>query len=74
MLLSLKLILSVIYLALVIFISYLLGWNNFTILITFLFAIESLIKSFYNLLFASFQAHEQHFRSIPNTLLNVLTF
>ena len=72
--LSLKLILSVIYLALVIFISYLLGWNNFTILITFLFAIESLIKSFYNLLFASFQAHEQmKYQAITNTLLNVLT-
>ena len=31
--LSLKLILSVLYLAVVIFISYLLGWDNFTILI-----------------------------------------
>lgn len=72
--LSLKLILSVLYLAVVIFISYLLGWDNFTILITFLFAIESLIKSFYNLLFASFQAHEQmKYQAITNTLLNVLT-
>ena len=71
---GLKLILSVIYLILTLFISFILGWNNYVILITFLFAIESLIKSFYNLLFASFQAHEMmKYQAITNTLLNVLT-
>ena len=71
---GLKLILSVIYLILTLFISVILGWNNYVILITFLFAIESLIKSFYNLLFASFQAHEMmKYQAITNTLLNVLT-
>ena len=72
--LSLKLFLSVLYLAVVLIALLILGWANYVVLFCMLFAIESLIKSFQGTIFSSFQAHEQmKYQAITNTILNVLT-
>lgn len=50
-----------------------MGSNELTITITLLFTIEMIIKSFINLLNASFQAFEEgKYQGIGNTLLNLL--
>lgn len=73
--LTLKLILSMIYLFAVLVSLLILGWDNNTIIICLLFAIENLIKSFTNLFYASFQAHEiMKYQAISNTILSILTF
>lgn len=72
---TIKIILSFVYLALTFIIVNLLGWNNRIGFIIFLFAFESVIKSFCNLFYTSFQAHEKiKYQAISNIILNVLTF
>ena len=72
---TIKLILAVFYLAVVALALFILGWDNYTAVICFLFAVENLIKSFHGVLYSSFQAHEMmKYQAITNTLLNVLTF
>lgn len=73
--LTIKLLLSFVYLAVTLIIVNLFGWNNKIGFVIFLFAFESVIKSFCNLFYASFQAHEKiKYQAISNIILNVLTF
>ena len=72
---SIKLILAIFYLIVVSLALFILGWDNYTVVICFLFAVENLIKSFQAVMFSSFQAHEMmKYQAITNTLLNVLVF
>ena len=72
--LILKIFLSIFYMIIVFVALLILGWDNYIVLICLLFAFENLIKSFYNLIFTSFQAHEQlKYQAIANIILNVLT-
>ena len=72
---GIKLILALFYLAVVSLALFILGWDNYTVVICFLFAVENVIKSFQTVLYSSFQAHEMmKYQAITNTLLNVLTF
>ena len=71
---GIKLILAVFYLAVVSLALFILGWDNYTVVICFLFAVENVIKSFQTAMYSSFQAHEMmKYQAITNTLLNVLT-
>lgn len=71
---SLKLFLSLLYLSVILLVLFLFGWDNYVVLICFLFAIESLIKSFQFAFCTSFQAHElMKYQAISNIILNVLT-
>lgn len=71
---SLKIFLSMLYIIVVLIGSLVLRWNNYIVAICFIFAIESAVKSFQGVIFASFQAHEQmKYQAIANTVLNVLT-
>lgn len=73
--LTIKLFLSIIYMIIVFIALLILGWDNFTVVICLLFAIESLIKSFTNILYSPFQAHENmKYQAISNTILTILTF
>ena len=72
---GIKLALAIFYLIVVLFALFILGWDNYIVVICFLFAFENVIKSFQNVLYSSFQAHEMiKYQAITNTLLNVLTF
>ena len=72
---SIKLILAIFYLIVVSLALFILGWDNYTVVICFLFAVENLIKSFQAVMFSPFQAHEMmKYQAITNTLLNVLVF
>lgn len=72
--LSLKLFLSVLYVAAVYVALLILGWNSKLVVICLLVAFENVIKSYHAILFSSFQAHEQlKYQAITNILLNVLT-
>mgnify|MGYP000507757339 FL=1 len=69
---GIKLILAVFYLAVVSLALFILGWDNYTVVICFLFAVENVIKSFQTAMYSSFQAHEMmKYQAITNTLLNV---
>ena len=71
---SLKMFLSVFYLAVVSLALFILGWEHYVVVFCFLYAVENLIKTFQGTIFASFQSHEQmKYQAITNTLLNVLT-
>lgn len=73
--LGLKMFLSFFYLTLIFLVLMLLGWQRYVIGICLLFAFEYLIKTFHDVLFASFQAHEQmKYQAITNIVINVLTF
>ena len=72
---GIKLALAIFYLIVVLLALFILGWDNYIVVICFLFAFENVIKSFQNVLYSSFQAHEMiKYQAITNTLLNVLTF
>lgn len=71
---TLKVFLSILYLIVVSIALLVLGWDNYTVAICLLFAFECVFKSFYMVLFSSFQAHEKlKYQAIANTILNVLT-
>lgn len=56
--LTLKLFLAILYFIITFIALLILGWNNYIILICMLFSLESVIKTFQDVLFASFKAHE----------------
>ena len=71
---SLKLFLSILYLSVVCLAMVIFGYDNFMMIICFLFAIESLIKSFQYAFCAPIQAHEMmKYQAIANIIINVLT-
>lgn len=73
--LSLKIFLAIFYLAIIFLASFLLGWDRYVIGICLLFAFEFLIKTFHDVFFSSFQAHEKiKYQAITNIILSVLTF
>ena len=70
-----KLLLSIFYLIVVTLALFLLGWNNYEASICFLFALETVIMSFQNVMYSSFQAHEMmKYQAITNLLINMLLF
>lgn len=72
--LSLRLILGMFYLMLIFICLLLFGWNRYLIGICLLYGFEYLIKTFDDIFYASFQAHEKiKYQAITNTILNVLT-
>ena len=73
--LTLKLFLAILYMIAIVITLLILGWDNYTVIICLLFAIENVIKSFTNILYSSFQAHEKmKYQAISNTILSILTF
>ena len=73
--LTLKVFLVIFYLAVVFIAMLVLNWNTYLITISLLFAFENVFKSFFLLMFSSFQAHElMKYQSIANIILNVLSF
>ena len=72
--LSLKIFLAFFYLALILISLLILGWNRYVIGICMLYAIEYLIKTYHDVFFASFQAHEKiKYQAITNIIITVLT-
>ena len=72
--LSLKLFLAVFYFAIILLATFLLGWNRYVIGFCMLFAFEYLIKTFHDVFFSSFQAHEKiKYQAITNIIINSLT-
>lgn len=72
---SVKMLLSVFYMLVVFIALLILGWDNYVVAICLLFALENAIKTCYNVLFSSFQAHEKmKYAAISNTILSILTF
>ena len=73
--LSLKIFLAVFYLAIIFLAAFFLGWNRYVIGFCMLFAFEYLIKTFHDVFFSSFQAHEKiKYQAITNIIITVLTF
>ena len=73
--LSLKIFLAIFYLAIIFFAAFFLGWNRYVIGFCMLFAFEYLIKTFHDVFFSSFQAHEKiKYQAITNIIITVLTF
>lgn len=56
---TLRFILGAVYLAVVWLALIMIGWESYTLVICLLFAIQNFFNGFKNLLFISFQAHEQ---------------
>lgn len=72
--LSLKIFLSIFYMAVIFIALLVLGWDNYIVAISMLFAFEYLIKTFHATFYSSFQAHERmKYQAITNIILNVLT-
>ncbi|WP_405268833.1 flippase [Methanobrevibacter sp.] len=72
--LSLKIFLAIFYLAIVVLAALFLGWNRYVIGICLLFAFEYLIKTYHDVFFSSFQAHEKiKYQAITNIIINSLT-
>lgn len=70
--LTLKLFLSIGYFIVTCASLLILGWNNYIILICLLFSFESVIKTFQDILFASFKAHEiMKFQAYVTIFINV---
>lgn len=73
--LSLKIFLAIFYLTIIFFAAFFLGWNRYVIGFCMLFAFEYLIKTFHDVFFSSFQAHEKiKYQAITNIIITVLTF
>ena len=72
--LSLKIFLAIFYLAIVVLAAVFLGWDRYVIGICLLFAFEYLIKTYHDVFFSSFQAHEKiKYQAITNIIINSLT-
>ena len=72
---GLKIFLAIFYLIVVFVVVMLLGWDRYVIGICLLYAFEFIIKSFHDVIFSSFQAHEQiKYQAITNIVMNGLTF
>lgn len=73
--LGLKIFLSILYLAIIFIVLLILGWQRYVIGICLLFALEYIIKTFNDVMFASFQAHEEiKYQAITNIIITVFTF
>jgi O-antigen/teichoic acid export membrane protein len=72
---TLRFIFGAIYFVVVWFALMVIGWDDKVVLICMLFAIYCFINGFKNLLFISFQAHEQmKYQSFTHIISSVLTF
>ena len=72
--LGLKILLSIFYMVIVFLVSLILGWQKYVIIFCLLYAFEYVIKSFQDVMFASFQAHEKmKYQAISNTIITILT-
>lgn len=72
--LSLKIFLAIFYLIIVFLAAFFLGWNRYVIGFCMLFAFEYIIKSYHDVFFSSFQAHEKiKYQAITNIIINSLT-
>lgn len=73
--LTLKFILTGIYLLVVCIALFLTGWNPYTVAICILFTVEDSIKAIYTFFYMPFQSHEQmKYQAISNIILNIGTF
>ena len=71
--LPLKSIFSAVNFGLTLIILIIMGCNEITIIVTLLFTLESIFKSFYGLLSGIFQAYEKSkYQGIGNTVMNLL--
>ena len=72
--LSLKIFLAIFYFIIVFLAAFFLGWSRYVIGFCLLFAFEYIIKSFHDVFFSSFQAHEKiKYQAITNIIINSLT-
>ena len=72
--LSLKIFLAIFYLILIFISLLVLGWNRYVIGICLLYAIEYIIKSYHDVFFSSFQAHEKmKYQAITNIIITLCT-
>lgn len=70
--LTLKVFLAIFYFFVVLLTLILLGWNNYIIFICLLFSLESVIKSFQDVIFVSFRAHEEmKYQAFVNIFINI---
>ncbi|WP_405303952.1 flippase [Methanobrevibacter sp.] len=73
--LGLKIFLSFFYMAIVFIVLIVLGWERYVVGISMLYAFEYLIKTFQDVMYASFQAHEEiKYQAITYTIVTLLTF
>ena len=73
--LSLKVFLCIFYMSTIIISMIILGYDSYLFTISLLFAIENLFKTFFLLMFSSFQAHEMmKYQAIANIILSVWSF
>lgn len=69
---TLKFFLAILYFIITFLSLLILGWDNYIILICLLFSCESVIKTFQDVLFASFRAHEEmKYQAYVNIFINV---
>lgn len=72
--LTLKIFLAFLYIALILITLLVLGWNRYVIGICLLFALEYLIKTYHDVFFSSFQAHEKmKYQAITNIIVTICT-
>lgn len=73
--LGLKIFLSLFYIVIILIVLLVLGWQRYLIGFCMLYALEYIIKSFQDVAFTSFQAHEKiKYQAITNIITNLLTF
>lgn len=72
--LTLKIFLAFIYMVMILLTLFILGWNRYVIGICMLFALEYIIKSYHDVFFSSFQAHEKmKYQAITNIIITIFT-
>ena len=72
---SLELFLDLLYLIVIVLTAFLIGWNNYIIIICFLYGVENVIRLISTIFSTLFQIHEQmKYQAISNIILNVSTF
>ena len=72
--LTLKIFLAIFYLLLILITLLVLGWNRYVIGICLLYAFEYLIKTYHDVFFSSFQAHEKmKYQAITNIIITLCT-
>ena len=72
--LSLKIFLAIFYLFMIFITLLVLGWNRYVIGICLLYAIEYIIKTYHDVFFSSFQAHEEiKYQAITNIIITIFT-
>lgn len=72
--LTLKIFLAFLYMGMILLTLLILGWNRYVIGICMLFALEYLIKTYHDVFFSSFQAHEKmKYQAITNIIITLFT-